>query len=47
MVADLSKRFGNLRGGANDVKEHRWFAKIDWKALLEKNSTVYYRPIVK
>lgn len=30
---DLSKRFGNLIGGANDVKNHRYFSKIDFTAI--------------
>jgi hypothetical protein len=30
LVADLSKRYGNLKNGANDIKNHRWFAGIDW-----------------
>lgn len=30
LVADLSKRYGNLKNGANDIKNHRWFSSIDW-----------------
>lgn len=30
LVADLSKRYGNLKNGANDIKNHRWYAGIDW-----------------
>jgi hypothetical protein len=30
---DLSKRFGNLIGGAQDVKNHRYFSKIDFTAV--------------
>jgi len=33
---DLSKRFGNLVNGVADIKEHRFFASLDWDALLEK-----------
>ncbi len=33
--ADRSKRLGNLRGGADDVKNHPWFYGVDWKALQE------------
>ena len=25
VVADLSKRYGNLKRGVNDIKKHRWF----------------------
>lgn len=31
LVADLTKRYGNLKGGVNDIKTHRWFAEIDWE----------------
>lgn len=27
---DLSKRYGNMVGGVNDIKNHRFFSKIDW-----------------
>jgi len=36
-----------LKGGAEDVKQHRWFAKIDWKALLGKKIVMSYRPQIK
>eukprot|EP01016_Furgasonia_blochmanni_P043885 TRINITY_DN602_c0_g2_i2.p2 TRINITY_DN602_c0_g2~~TRINITY_DN602_c0_g2_i2.p2 ORF type:complete len:247 (-),score=55.18 TRINITY_DN602_c0_g2_i2:436-1176(-) len=47
LVADLSKRYGNLKNGVNDIKTHRWFADINWKALVEKKVPVPYKPIVK
>lgn len=28
LVADLTKRYGNLKGGVNDIKTHRWFADL-------------------
>ncbi|KAJ1032624.1 hypothetical protein NDA16_000647 [Ustilago loliicola] len=33
--SDRSRRLGNLRGGASDVKNHPWFYGVDWKALQE------------
>jgi len=33
LVADLTKRYGNLKGGGEDIKSQRWFADIDWAAL--------------
>ncbi|SJX61203.1 probable cAMP-dependent protein kinase catalytic subunit [Sporisorium reilianum f. sp. reilianum] len=33
--ADRSRRLGNLRGGASDVKSHPWFHGVDWTALQE------------
>lgn len=35
LTSDRSRRLGNLRGGANDVKNHPWFYGVDWKALEE------------
>ena len=35
LTADLSRRFGNLRRGAADIKEHNFFHGVDWKALVE------------
>jgi protein kinase X len=47
LVADLSKRYGNLKGGVEDIKQHRWFNKVDWKNLLAKKLPVFYKPSVK
>ena len=33
---DLSKRYGNLKNGVDDVKKHRYFKHIDWKILAQK-----------
>ncbi len=35
LTADRSRRLGNLRGGADDVKKHPWFYGVDWQALQE------------
>jgi len=31
LVGDLNKRFGNLKGGANDIKNHRFFKKLNFE----------------
>lgn len=41
---DLSKRFGNLINGAEDIKKHRFFSKIDWKKLPTMCETAPYIP---
>lgn len=41
---DLSKRFGNMVGGVNDIKEHRFFESIDWNKLLAKTIEAPYKP---
>ena len=33
---DLSKRYGNLKNGVNDIKNHRFFNGLDWNRLLYK-----------
>ena len=47
LVADLSKRYGNLRGGVGDIKNHRWFNGLDWVRLLTKQLPATYRPTVR
>lgn len=36
LSADLTKRYGCLKGGAQDIKKHRWFASTDWGGLYAK-----------
>jgi hypothetical protein len=33
---DLSKRFGNLKGGVEDIKNHKWFAGVNWEHVENK-----------
>lgn len=47
LVADLSKRYGNLRGGVGDIKGHRWFNGLDWARLLTKQLPAPYKPTVR
>jgi serine/threonine protein kinase len=34
LTADRTKRLGCLKGGANDIKTHKWFQPIDCKTEL-------------
>ena len=36
LTADLTKRYGCLKGGANDVKNHKWNLKFDWTSLYHR-----------
>ncbi|KAJ2898841.1 cAMP-dependent protein kinase catalytic subunit [Coemansia aciculifera] len=36
LTADLSRRLGNLHRGSTDIKEHRWFAEVDWDRLAAR-----------
>ena len=33
---DITKRLGNISGGAATVKSHPWFQTIDWDAMLNR-----------
>lgn len=43
---DLSKRYGNLKNGINDIKGHRLFKNFDWEACLAKKIRAPYIPKV-
>lgn len=36
LTSDLTRRLGNLRNGARDIKRHPWFRGVDWTALQER-----------
>jgi hypothetical protein len=43
---DLSKRLGNLKNGAKDVKDHKFFKAINWDELaLGKVAAPYIPPL--
>lgn len=44
---DLSKRYGNLKNGANDIKEHRFFKDINFDDLLSRKMKTPYTPDTK
>jgi len=41
---DLSKRFGNLKDGAEDIKGHRFFEDINFNDLLDRKLKTPYTP---
>ena len=47
LVNDLSKRYGNLKNGVNDIKHHRYLNSINLNQLLGKKLSPPYRPAVK
>ena len=47
LVADRTKRIGNLRNGAEDVKTHKWFKGIDWEDVLNRKLTPPLLPRVR
>lgn len=44
---ELSKRFGNLKNGVDDIKTHRLFEQFSWDNLLKKKIDAPYIPRVK
>ena len=40
LQVDLTKRFGNLKNGVNDIKTHRWFSTTDWIAIYQKKVSI-------
>ena len=44
MRRDLSKRFGNLKDGAEDIKTHRFFEEINFDDLLDRKLKPPYAP---
>ncbi|KAL5604469.1 hypothetical protein BROUX41_002438 [Berkeleyomyces rouxiae] len=47
ITANLTKRLGNLYGGSQEVKDHRWFAEVTWDRLARKDIDAPYIPPVK
>ncbi|OMJ27935.1 cAMP-dependent protein kinase type 3 [Smittium culicis] len=33
ITSDLSSRYGNLKNGSKDIKNHPWFQEVDWNKL--------------
>ncbi|XP_076667956.1 cAMP-dependent protein kinase catalytic subunit alpha [Andrena cerasifolii] len=36
LQVDLSRRFGNLKGGTLDIKDHKWFQTTDWMQIYHQ-----------
>jgi len=36
LTADLTKRYGCLKNGAEDVKKHKWFSGVSWDSMYNK-----------
>jgi len=44
---DLSKRYGNLKNGVEDIKGHRFFEFLNWQNLLMKKIEAPYTPHIE
>ncbi|CAO3588305.1 unnamed protein product [Absidia cylindrospora] len=47
LTADLSKRYGNLKAGSDDIKHHAWFEGVDFHRLLAKQIRAPYVPTIR
>jgi len=47
LVADLSKRFGNLKDGPADILNNKWFSSYDLKEMEEQKIPAPYKPTMK
>ncbi|KAF7405395.1 hypothetical protein HZH66_004301 [Vespula vulgaris] len=47
ILSDRTKRLGNMRQGAEDVKRHRWFKLVEWPLVPQRALTPPIRPRVK
>jgi protein kinase A len=47
LTADLSKRYGNLKDGADDILKHKWFSSLDFGSLEKYETPSPYKPNVK
>lgn len=47
LSSDRSKRLGNLRGGASDVKNHQWFEGVDWTSVERRSIPAPIVPRIK
>ena len=46
LVGDVTKRYGCLKNGADDIKNHRWFKDLDWYKLWQKKLAAPYLPTI-
>jgi protein kinase X len=42
--ADLSRRYGNLRHGSEDIKNHRFFQEVDFYKIISQQVNPTYKP---
>lgn len=47
LQVDLTKRYGNLKAGVNDIKNQKWFASTDWIAIFQKKIEAPFVPRCK
>jgi len=46
LVIDRTKRIGNLKNGADDIKNHKWFKGLDWEEVYQRKLKAPFVPKV-
>lgn len=44
LQTDLTKRYGNLKLGTQDIKTHQWFNKVEWMQIFEQRAVPPFVP---
>ncbi|XP_030384680.1 cAMP-dependent protein kinase catalytic subunit 1-like [Scaptodrosophila lebanonensis] len=44
---DMTKRYGNLSGGINDIKDQEWFRMTNWISIFKKKIPAPFIPQIK
>ena len=44
---DVTKRYGNLKNGVDDVKTHKWLSAVDWMSIYFKKVPAPFIPKIK
>ncbi|CAB4063307.1 PKA [Lepeophtheirus salmonis] len=47
LQVDLTKRYGNLKNGVSDIKNHKWYSSTDWIAIYQKKVEAPFLPKCK
>ncbi|CAO0794077.1 unnamed protein product [Mucor circinelloides] len=47
LTADLTKRYGNLKDGSEDIKRHVWFQGVDFNRVLARQIRPPYVPSIR
>jgi len=47
LTADLSKRYGNLKDGPNDILKHKWLSTLEFSKLEKMEIPAPYKPAMK
>ena len=47
MDKDTSKRYGNLKNGVDDIKNHPFFRSMNWEKLLKQEIPADFIPKIK